>query len=151
MRRIRKKPPSAAQAALAIRPLLISVSIDIVGPGGSGGGPGGPSRGGQGRPGGGGPAPFHPSDTTNHVAFCRVTATLKPSGGSDIKVEMWLPLSGWNGKFLGLGDFGWAGSIMYPGLLLGLENGYAVASNDSGHDNSLAEWRIRARASGQGA
>jgi feruloyl esterase len=50
---------------------------------------------------------------------------------------MWLPISGWNGKFLGLGDFGWAGSIMYPGLLLGLEGGYAVASNDSGHDNSL--------------
>src|SRR5712691_90382 len=31
-------------------------------------------------------------------AFCRVIATLKPSSDSDIKVEVWLPASGWNGK-----------------------------------------------------
>src|SRR3989441_1048590 len=33
-------------------------------------------------------------------AFCRVTATLTPSNDSDIKTEVWLPASGWNGKFL---------------------------------------------------
>ena len=32
-------------------------------------------------------------------AFCRVAATLTPSTDSDIKVEVWLPLSGWNGKY----------------------------------------------------
>ena len=31
-------------------------------------------------------------------SFCRVAATLKPSTDSDIKVEVWLPASGWNGK-----------------------------------------------------
>jgi len=32
-------------------------------------------------------------------AFCRVAATLKPAKDSDIKVEVWLPLTGWNGKY----------------------------------------------------
>jgi hypothetical protein len=32
-------------------------------------------------------------------AFCRVTATLKPSADSDIRVEVWMPASGWNGNF----------------------------------------------------
>jgi feruloyl esterase len=81
-------------------------------------------------------APFDPKDTTNHVSFCRVAATLKPSGDSDIKIEVWLPLQGWNGKMMGAGNFGWAGSIMYGGLLIGLERGFATVSTDTGHDNS---------------
>src|ERR1700761_6995555 len=32
-------------------------------------------------------------------AFCRVTATLKPSNDSDIKIEVWLPSAGWNQKY----------------------------------------------------
>jgi len=113
------------------------------GPSGSGspggqnapGGQGGPGA--QGGPGGPHREPFQPTSTTNRSAFCRVAATLQPSGDSDIKIEVWLPLSGWNGKFLAVGNFGWAGSIMYNGLLMGLEGGYAVASTDTGHDNSL--------------
>src|SRR5262245_55792766 len=41
--------------------------------------------------------------------FCRVTATLTPTSDSDIKTEIWLPASGWNGKFLAVGNGGWAG------------------------------------------
>src|SRR5688500_6568795 len=29
-------------------------------------------------------------------AFCRVAATLRPSADSDIKIEVWMPASGWN-------------------------------------------------------
>jgi feruloyl esterase len=75
-------------------------------------------------------------DEGPNPAFCRVAATLKPSSDSDIKVEVWLPLSGWNGKFLGVGNFGWAGSLMASGMLSGLEEGYATASTDTGHDSS---------------
>ena len=39
-------------------------------------------------------------------SFCRVTATLKPSAASDIKIEIWMPSSGWNGKFEGVGNGG---------------------------------------------
>src|SRR5690348_12509791 len=31
--------------------------------------------------------------------FCRVAMTLTPSADSNISVEVWLPLSGWNGKY----------------------------------------------------
>jgi feruloyl esterase len=32
------------------------------------------------------------------TAFCRVTITDRPSADSDIKTEVWLPASGWNGR-----------------------------------------------------
>jgi feruloyl esterase len=41
----------------------------------------------------------------NLPAFCRVAATLKPSSDSDIKVEVWLPATGWNGKVSGRGQW----------------------------------------------
>lgn len=72
----------------------------------------------------------------SNPAFCRVAATLKPTPQSNIKIEVWLPQSGWNGKFLAIGNFGWGGAIMYAGMLTGLQDGYAVASTDTGHDNS---------------
>jgi feruloyl esterase len=39
-------------------------------------------------------------------AFCRVAATLTPSPGSDIKIEVWLPAQAWNGKFQAVGNGG---------------------------------------------
>lgn len=72
-------------------------------------------------------------------AFCRIAATLKPSSDSDIKIEVWLPLAGWNGKFLGVGSFGWAGALMLPGMLTGVEQGYAAATTDTGHDGSTSK------------
>src|SRR5882724_9849670 len=39
-------------------------------------------------------------------AFCRVQATLRPSADSNIKMELWLPSAGWNGKFRGTGNGG---------------------------------------------
>src|SRR5881275_1307883 len=47
-------------------------------------------------------APFE-----NLPAFCRVAATLTPSKDSDIKIEVWLPSDGWNGKFQAVGNGGW--------------------------------------------
>ncbi len=44
-------------------------------------------------------------------AFCRVVAEAKPTSDSDIKLEVWLPVSGWNGKLEGIGVGGFAGSI----------------------------------------
>src|SRR5262245_64176495 len=51
-------------------------------------------------PPGGGPA----ADLANLPAFCRVALTIKPSSDSDIKTEVWLPIAGWNGKFLAVGN-----------------------------------------------
>lgn len=74
-----------------------------------------------------------PPALKNLPAFCRVAAVLKPSKDSDIKIEVWMPASGWNGRFLGMGNGGWAGQINYPGLIEGIAQGFATASTDTGH------------------
>ena len=38
-------------------------------------------------------------DRADLPPYCSVHATLRPSSDSDIKIEVWLPLSGWNGKY----------------------------------------------------
>ncbi len=76
------------------------------------------------------PSPISPKTLP---AFCRVAATLRPSPDSDIKIEVWLPVDRWNGKFQGVGNGGWTGSITYPALMEALQKGYASASTDTGH------------------
>jgi feruloyl esterase len=75
-------------------------------------------------------------------AFCRVALTIRPSSDSDIRSEVWLPLSGWNGKFLMVGNGAWGGSIQYGALANGLGRGYAVASTDTGHTGSDASFAM---------
>ena len=65
--------------------------------------------------------------------FCRVAATLTPSTDSDIKVEVWLPTRGWNGKFQAVGNGGWAGVISFTAMADAIRGGYATASTDTGH------------------
>ena len=67
------------------------------------------------------------------LPFCRVAATLKPTNDSDIKVEVWLPAGGWNGKFQAVGNGGWAGVISYSAMADAIRAGYASASTDTGH------------------
>ncbi|OFW17165.1 MAG: hypothetical protein A3H29_01225 [Acidobacteria bacterium RIFCSPLOWO2_02_FULL_67_21] len=69
----------------------------------------------------------------NLPAFCRVEMTIAPTPDSDITVEVWMPASGWNGKFLAVGNGGWAGSLNTAGLAAGIRRGYATASTDTGH------------------
>src|SRR5947209_6847543 len=56
-------------------------------------------------------------------AFCRVALTLKPTNDSAIRVEVWMPAAGWNGKLQGQGNGGFAGSIDYNGLAGAVTNG----------------------------
>jgi Tannase and feruloyl esterase len=75
-------------------------------------------------------------------AFCRVAATLRPSPDSDIKIEVWLPAPAWNGRFLAVGNGGWAGSISYGALASALQEGYATASTDTGHTGGTGSFAI---------
>ena len=77
----------------------------------------------------------------NLPAFCRVTATLKPSKDSDIKIEVWMPVSGWTGRYEGVGNGGFAGSIIYPAMAGALRQGSAVAGTDTGHSASVVDAR----------
>lgn len=78
-------------------------------------------------------------------AFCRVTADIAPTPDSDIKIEVWMPLENWNGKFRGEGNGGFAGAINYAGLAAVVKRGYATADSDTGHasgDMTDARWAL---------
>ena len=53
--------------------------------------------------------------------FCRLAATLAPTSDSDIRIEVWMPLSGWNGKYHAVGN----------GAFSGID---AVSGDDDGAD-----------------
>src|SRR5262245_36362101 len=74
--------------------------------------------------------------------FCRALVTSRPSSDSDIKIEVWLPAAGWNGKFQAVGNGGWAGSISYPALASAIAGGYASASTDTGHTGNTAAFAL---------
>jgi len=74
----------------------------------------------------------------NLPPFCRVAATLRPSSDSDIKIEVWLPMTNWNGKYYAAGNGGWAGSIVYTAMADALRRGYAASSTDTGHVGGTA-------------
>lgn len=74
--------------------------------------------------------------------FCRVAATLRPSSDSDIKIEVWLPASQWNGKFQAVGNGGWAGSVPYAAMAQALAGGFATAGTDTGHTGGTAAFAV---------
>ena len=94
------------------------------------------------------PAPFTGRDMSAFYrslpAFCRVSASAIPTSDSDIKIEIWLPMSGWNGRLQGLGNGGFAGLIDFPNLGVAVSKGYAVAATDAGHSGSPvdATWAL---------
>lgn len=77
-------------------------------------------------------------------AFCRVTGVIRPTADSDIKFEVWMPSQNWNGKFDGVGNGGFAGSIGYSGLAAALRAGFAAAATDTGHEagGTDARWAL---------
>ena len=94
------------------------------------------------------PAPYGGIDAAavykSLPAFCRVVAEAKPTADSDIKIEVWMPVSGWNGKLQGLGNGGFAGMIIYVQLGAVMSRGYAVTATDTGHTGSPvdASWAL---------
>jgi feruloyl esterase len=94
------------------------------------------------------PAPFSGIDLSAFYkglpAFCRAVAEAKPTSDSDIKLEVWLPASGWNGKLQGIGNGGFAGLIDYVQIGLAMSKGYAATATDTGHTGSPvdAAWAL---------
>ncbi|MGW4249654.1 tannase/feruloyl esterase family alpha/beta hydrolase, partial [Nocardia sp. NPDC004722] len=69
-------------------------------------------------------------------AHCEVTVTLTHSGANDrAKVQVWLPESGWNGRFQAVGGAAYAAGNI-GGVAAGVKQGYAVATTDAGVDTS---------------
>lgn len=62
-------------------------------------------------------------------SFCRVTATLRPSDDSDVKVEIWMPVEKdiWNKKFQAVGNGAFTGSIRHNSMARALARGYSTS------------------------
>jgi feruloyl esterase len=81
-----------------------------------------------------------PTSGTISVAICRLAFTIQDY----IDVEVWLPLSGWNGRLEGTGNGGLAGAITYSGgtvggdLVTATSLGYAAVGTDTGHISNCA-------------
>jgi feruloyl esterase len=77
-------------------------------------------------------------------AHCRVQMVLKPTSDSVIDMELWLPTENWNGKFMGVGNGGFAGSIqgLANDMPQALRLGYATAGTDTGHQEQGGNWAI---------
>jgi feruloyl esterase len=71
-------------------------------------------------------------------AFCRVAVTLKPTPRSDIKAEVWMPATAWNGKLQVVGNGGFAGTVGFAAMANAVAAGYASASTDTGHTGAAA-------------
>jgi len=81
---------------------------------------------------------FRPS-FTGLPPFCRVTGVLRPTSDSAIHFEIWLPAQNWNGRLLGAGNGGFAGSIGYDELSAYLKRNFAVAGSDAGHQANATD------------
>ena len=89
------------------------------------------------------PTPAFPgigADYSKLPAFCRVSGTIRPTPDSDIRFELWLPIKGWNGRFMQTGNGGAAGAIVYTSLADPLTRGYAVANTDTGHQGGAGDF-----------
>ena len=82
------------------------------------------------------PGTFHPpygGPVSKLPAFCRVAGVIRPSTDSEIRFEVWMPETGWNGKYLGVGNGGFAGTIDFRTLGANLKGAFATAATDTGH------------------
>jgi feruloyl esterase len=81
---------------------------------------------------------------TSLPPFCRVQGEIRPTKGSNIRFEVWMPSSGWNGRFRAVGNEGFGGSINRDGMRPAILRGYATASTDTGHrgESRDSEWAL---------
>jgi feruloyl esterase len=93
-------------------------------------------------------------------AFCRVTATVRRAGDTDVKIEVWMPAAsaegsgaprgssqersraqGWNGDFQPAASGFGGGTIGYGGMSQLLGAGAATAATNRGHDGATGRWK----------
>ncbi|ALG07045.1 tannase/feruloyl esterase family alpha/beta hydrolase [Kibdelosporangium phytohabitans] len=81
--------------------------------------------------------------------YCEVTAVLThPGVGDRVTVKLWLPATGWKGRFQGVGGGGYSMGAPFDGMLAEQAKlGYAAATTDGGVDSngaSPAKWALDA-------
>lgn len=88
-------------------------------------------------------------------AICKIRGLATPTARSNIQFEVWLPVSGWNGRIEMIGNGGYSPQIRFDQLAALAQEGNAAVATDTGHsgegldfgfDNSdaIADWGHRA-------
>ncbi|KAL9086092.1 MAG: hypothetical protein Q9165_007304 [Trypethelium subeluteriae] len=81
-----------------------------------------------------------------NLNFCNASISYTHPGENDtINTVVWLPLSGWNGRFQGTGGGGYETGESSQVLAPALNAGYAAASTDGGHSEgsyAVAPWAL---------
>lgn len=78
-------------------------------------------------------------ETQGGTEICKVSVTSRPTRDSDIRIEVWIPRgAAWNGKFIQIGNGGFAGQIRSAQLRDLAGSGYAAAGTDNGHQSAIA-------------
>ncbi|HEX4098718.1 MAG TPA: tannase/feruloyl esterase family alpha/beta hydrolase, partial [Caulobacteraceae bacterium] len=77
---------------------------------------------------------------------CKIEVTSRPTPDSDIRIEVWIPIgSAWNGRYVQLGNGGFAGQIPSGQIKAMAARGYAAAGTDDGHQRANltdASWAL---------
>ncbi|HEY8573190.1 tannase/feruloyl esterase family alpha/beta hydrolase [Phenylobacterium sp.] len=85
-------------------------------------------------------------ETAGGKQVCKVSVTSRPTSDSDIRIEVWIPLGqAWNGKFVQVGNGGFAGRVPSGQLRALAGQGYAAAGTDNGHQSNVvtsAAWAL---------
>jgi hypothetical protein len=85
-------------------------------------------------------------ETVSGKQLCKVSVTSRPTADSDIRIEVWIPQGeAWNGKFVQVGNGGFAGRINSGQLRAVALQGYAAAGTDNGHQSAQvtsAAWAL---------
>jgi serine/threonine protein kinase len=77
-------------------------------------------------------------------SFCRVEGSIEPTEDSEIHFAVWMPADRWNGRFRGVGNYGFAGKIEFGDMAAAVRGGYAAGSTDTGHrgEGEDSEWAL---------
>jgi feruloyl esterase len=85
-------------------------------------------------------------ETLGQAQACKISVISRPTADSDIRIEVWIPVGeAWNGKFVQMGNGGFAGQIPSGYLKRLAAQGYAVAGTDNGHQTPVgtsAVWAL---------
>lgn len=67
-------------------------------------------------------------------ALCRTAFNVHTSTNSSAYAEVWLP-DDWNGRFIAVGNGGFAGGVNYPDVAWAVKKGFAAMSTNTGHNS----------------
>ena len=86
------------------------------------------------------------TETLGQGQACKVEVTSRPTPDSDIRIEVWIPVgAAWNGRYVQLGNGGFAGQIPSGQIKAMAARGYAAAGTDDGHHSANgadASWAL---------